>query len=314
MPVRSARRRGRPLPAGSPARPLRRDIPARRTIRAGYSLSKLAGSLPGAYDSSVQKRLESGVWISSISASLPSIKPNSYLVSTKISPALRAISCPRVNTAIAAVSTCSHSDCSTKPAFEDLVAGQSFVMRAAGRFGRRCNDRCWQRIILLQAIRQRNAIRFALAVGVQRPQRRAGHAGDEAAHDHFDRQRFRCPGHRHVRVRNGDHVVGDDVLHLLEPPCAQLVEYLSLVRNRAEHPVKRRYAIRRDQDALIAPLYRCRAPCPILSRPSRLRSTEQIGCVCASSSRLNISSPCLLHVHRLFVGAARMLRPIFKRT
>ena len=79
----------RAAPLGSPAASPRLGNPAQSTI-GGCSLCRACvGAHPQrnvSYSSATQYRLESAVWISSITQSSPSIMPNSYLVSTRINP------------------------------------------------------------------------------------------------------------------------------------------------------------------------------------------------------------------------------------
>ena len=123
-------------------------------------------------------------------------------------------------------------------------------MRSAGRLGGGGDDGRGQRVILAEAARQRDAIRFALTVFVERPERGGRDAGDVAADDDLDGQHIGLVADSDVGVRNGDDVVVDDVADLLEPPGAQLVEHLALVGDRTEDAVESRNAVGGDQNAL----------------------------------------------------------------
>ncbi len=139
-----------------------------------------------------------------------------------------------------------------QPARQQVAAREAFIVRAAGGFGRGRDQRLRQRVIFAQAVRQRKAVRAALALGIERPQRGGGHAGDVAAHDDFNRQRRGLAGDRHVGVGRGDEMVVHEVGGLGEPPGAELVEHLPLERNRAQHAVEGGHAVGCHQHAQAA--------------------------------------------------------------
>src|SRR5260221_6000823 len=64
-------------------------------------------------------------------------------------------------------------------------------------------------------------------------------SGQVGPHDHLDGQRRAFLCNEHVRVGNGDHVVGCDVLRLLEPPGSDVVQELALQREGSEHAIER---------------------------------------------------------------------------
>ena len=68
-----------------------------------------------------------------------------------------------------------------------LLAREALVVLPPLRLGRGRNHRFRQRVILLQAVRQRDPIGSPLPPRVQGPERGIGHARDVAAHDHLYR-------------------------------------------------------------------------------------------------------------------------------
>ncbi len=77
------------------------------------------------------------MWTSSISSRSPSSDiPNSYLVSTRISPAAAATCWPRLNSSRAIVVTCSQRRASTRPRSTTSahVRGSSWTVEPAGGF------------------------------------------------------------------------------------------------------------------------------------------------------------------------------------
>ena len=125
-------------------------------------------------------------------------------------------------------------------------------MAAVLCLGRRSHDRGRQIGVLPQAVGEVIPVDRASPVGVLSPQRGAGDAGDVATHDHFDRQRLGGAGDENVGVGKIDDVIGDDIGSAFEPPSAELIEHLTLVRDPGDHPVECRQAIGRDEQALAA--------------------------------------------------------------
>jgi hypothetical protein len=103
-----------------------------------------------------------------------------------------------------------------------------------------------------QAVGEVDAVRPAIALLVETPERGVGHAGDVAADDDLDRQRLRRPRDGDVGIGYVDNVIGHDVACLGKPPGAELVEHLAFVRDQPEDPVKGADAVAGDQHTLVA--------------------------------------------------------------
>ena len=128
-------------------------------------------------------------------------RPNSYLVSARISPAAAAICLAageqRQRGRLHLRPTASES---TRPSLRPrrrTVSGSSCAP-VLGLGGRRDDRAAGSGVFLLQAVGEVVAVDRPRPVGVLAPQRRGGDAGDVAAHDHLDRQR-RAPRGRRAR-------------------------------------------------------------------------------------------------------------------
>jgi hypothetical protein len=117
-------------------------------------------------------------------------------------------------------------------------------------FGGRCDDCRGERGVLDEPVRELVSVDRARSVGVLLPQRRGGDPGDVPANDHFDAQRVCRATDGDVRVGNGDEVVGHDRTGAIEPPCGELVEHLTLVRDGGDDAVERRQPVGGDEQQL----------------------------------------------------------------
>ena len=109
-----------------------------------------------------------------------------------------------------------------------------------------------QLLVLLQAFGEVDTAVLADAVVVVRPERGGGRAGDVASHDELDGEGSALAADGDVGVGDGEDVIGDDVLGVLEPPGRSQVQDLALEGNSAEFTVETRHTIGGDQDDLIA--------------------------------------------------------------
>ena len=139
-----------------------------------------------------------------------------------------------------------------EPLASDIAGAQRLVVPAVLGLGRRRDDGCREVGVLSQAIGEVIAVDRPGTVFVLTPERRAGDPGDVSADDHLHWQRLGGVGNEDIRVWDIDEMIGDDIAGSLEPPRAELVEHLTLVRHAGDHPVERREAVGGDEQALAA--------------------------------------------------------------
>lgn len=132
--------------------------------------------------------------------------------------------------------------------FDHFGAGQAFVVAAGAAFGGGGEDRSGEFFVFGQPIGEGVAVDFPFAEGVAIPEGGFGHAGDVAAHDHFDGEGFDFDGEEGVRVGEGKFVGGEDGVELVEPPGGELVQHLAFVRGRAKDAVESREAVGGDEE------------------------------------------------------------------
>ena len=192
------------------------------------------------------------MWISSITTISPLlVRPNSYLVSTRMSPRSAHTSWPCANSAMAYSAAASKSRAVTAPDGDDLFARHADVVVAVFGLGAGREDRLRASF---SCLRRPSGKRWPqntrVALLVVGPDAGRGVARDVGAHDHLDLERLALDADHHVRIGHREHVVGRDALGLVEPPRRQRVEHLPLVGQRTEHAVEGADAIGDDQDAL----------------------------------------------------------------
>ena len=171
-----------------PCSPARCTSGARSPCRAARDPGPRAKR--SSYVFACQKRDESGVWISSMTTSLPSfVRPNSYLVSTRMSPRSAQMRCPAAKSFIAMLGRLVEVLRRHVPGGEDLLARAGHVVLALGGLGGRREDGLGQLLVLLQPLGQRVAAEVADAALVVRPQAGRRRARGVRAHDHLDEDR-----------------------------------------------------------------------------------------------------------------------------
>ena len=176
-------------------------------------------------------------------------RPNSYLVSTRISPRAAAISRPRAKRASAFPDTSSHCAALSSPRGDDLRRGDRLVVLAVAGLGGGGEDRLRQLLVLAQAVGKAVPVHLAPAGLVHRPDRGAGGAGHIVAHDDLDRHDVEPAAHQHVGVGVFDDVVGADVAGVVEPEPRGLGQHLALAGDRGDATVEGRKAVGGDDDA-----------------------------------------------------------------
>ena len=114
-----------------------------------------------------------------------------------------------------------------------------------------CDDRPVEGLILDHAVRQGNAAEIADPSGVVHPDGSPGRTREISSHDDLHGEHLQLFRHSDVGVRDRDHLVGHDILGLLEPVLGDAIKHLSLERNCAQDVVKRALPVRGDEDALL---------------------------------------------------------------
>lgn len=109
-----------------------------------------------------------------------------------------------------------------------------------------------QLLVLRHAVGERVAAERAGTGLVGLPDRGRGHAGQVAPHHQLHRERLALARDHHVRIGHAQHVIGRDVLGLLEPEPRELVQHLPLRRDGTDHGIERAQAIGDDDDPLAA--------------------------------------------------------------
>ena len=175
--------------------------------------------------------------------------PNSYFVSTRIRPSPRGNLLPGRRTELQSLAFRVFPLLRCKATFgDDLDPRQRAVVH---RFlaGRR-NDVLLQLFILLHAFGQSMTTIIPHAVLVLRPDRGAGRSRScSRARRTPPAGSCICGTDQRVGVRAGNDVIGDDVLCLIKPEQrASAIQYLSLVRDRAEVAVEAALAVSGNQN------------------------------------------------------------------
>ena len=129
----------------------------------------------------------------------------------------------------------------------DIGRGDRLVVAAVVSLRRRRHDRGGQLLMSGHPVGEAAAVHRPFAVAVAAEQRGGGGPGEATAHDYLDRQGLRVDRYQRVGVGLRERVVGDDVGRLSEPPHGELVEHLTLVAHRSEHPVEGREPVGGDE-------------------------------------------------------------------
>ena len=132
---------------------------------------------------------------------------------------------------------------------DDIFCRDRMIVRTDGALGCRRNQHAGQLVVFLQPLRQGVAINRTLTVRIHGPDAGVRGAGNIIADHHFDRQHLQPFGDDHVRVGMRDHVIGADIGGLLEPELRGRRQHMALVRNRRQHMIESRLAIRRNHHA-----------------------------------------------------------------
>ena len=128
-----------------------------------------------------------------------------------------------------------------------VIDRQRLVVGPGLRLGGWSDQRAVEQRVPAQALRQAVTVCRPRTLAVEPPQRRGGIARDGPTYHHLHRQGCHLNGDQCVRVRNRHHVVGHDVPGLVEPPRRELVEDLSLERDRRNNPVQCGQSVGGDQ-------------------------------------------------------------------
>ena len=128
---------------------------------------------------------------------------------------------------------------------------QRLIVATGLCLGRRCDDRCWEQLVLLQTIGQTMSIDRPLAVVVSLPQRGSGHASDGPTDDHFDREGNGRASNQHIGIGHGDGMMRHEVVQLAKPPPRQLVQHLPFTGNAAKDAIKSRQPIGGHEQTLM---------------------------------------------------------------
>mmetsp|Transcript_9507 Transcript_9507/g.27113 ORF Transcript_9507/g.27113 Transcript_9507/m.27113 type:complete len:340 (+) Transcript_9507:422-1441(+) len=104
-----------------------------------------------------------------------------------------------------------------------------------------------QFFILLHALRQRMPAVHAHPILIILPNRCGRRSGHVGSHNEFDWKWFAFLHDAHIRMRDGNQVIGDDRLGLFEPECAGEVEHGALERDEGQLPVESRLPVGGDQ-------------------------------------------------------------------
>src|SRR3989344_2293804 len=126
--------------------------------------------------------------------------------------------------------------------FRDEPLGYHLLLRddavVALFFGRRVKDGMRKLLILFHAVRQCQVAEYALTVRIARPNGRIRNAGQITPHHRLDRHHLHLLRHCHVRVGYRNDGIRDDILCLLNPPGAYLIELLPLPGNMGDDAVE----------------------------------------------------------------------------
>ena len=180
-------------------------------------------------------------------------RPSSYLVSTRISPRPpRARLAEREHAEAHGLELVERLRVDQAP-LDEICPRDGLVVGPLLGLGRRRDQRPRQRLVLAHPVGQGVARKAPRARLVVLPDRGGRHAREIGAHDHLDRQAAALDGAGHVRVGHVDHVVGREVLRLLEPVGRELVQHLTLERDRAQDDVERAQPVGGHEDPPAAP-------------------------------------------------------------
>ena len=110
----------------------------------------------------------------------------------------------------------------------------------------------FQNLVFGQAFREVVAAKLSVALFIGCPEGGAGGTGDVPKDHKLDGEHFAFAGKGDVGVRDGEYVIGDEVLCVFEPPGAGQVEDGTFEGNGGEDTVERALAVGRYEEHLVA--------------------------------------------------------------